>query len=57
MLSVSYVRGRSSNGERLICDAPRGHWRRTTMIFSVRVAGTTACMIIEEPTYTEVFNA
>ena len=33
---------RSPRGERLVCHAPHGHWRPTTMISSVRLDGTTA---------------
>lgn len=49
--------GRSPKGERLVCHAPHGHWHTTTMIASVRLDGTTACMTIEGATNTEVFYA
>ena len=49
--------GRSPKGERLVCHAPYGHWHTTTMIASVRLDGTTACMTIEGATNTEVFYA
>ncbi len=51
------MRGRSPRGERLVCHAPLGHWRTTTMISSVRLDGSTACMTIEGATNTEVFHA
>jgi len=35
---------------------PKGHWQTTTMISSIRVDGTTACMTLEGPTDTEVFR-
>ena len=54
---MTRLRGRSPKGERLICHAPHGHWRTTTMISSVRLDGTTACMTIEGATNTEVFHA
>jgi len=41
----------------LVCHAPHGHWCTTTMISSVRLDGTTACMTIEGATNTEVFHA
>lgn len=41
----------------MVCHAPGGHWRTTTMISSVRLDGTTACMTIEGATNTEVFQA
>jgi hypothetical protein len=36
--------------------APAGHWRTTTMISSIRLDGSTACMIVEGATDTEVFR-
>lgn len=41
----------------MVCHAPHGHWRTTTMISSVRLDGTTACMTIEGATDTAVFQA
>jgi len=41
----------------LRANCPHGHWRTTTMISSVRLDGTTACMTIEGATDTEVFRA
>jgi hypothetical protein len=37
--------------------APAGHWCVTTMIGSVRLDGTTACMTIEAATDTDIFRA
>jgi transposase len=54
---MTRLRGRSPKGERLVCHAPHGHWRTTTMISSVRLDGTSACMTIEGATNTEVFYA
>jgi transposase len=54
---MTRLRGRSPKGERLVCHAPHGHWRTTTMLSSVRLDGTTACMTIEGATNTEVFHA
>ena len=54
---MTRLRGRSPRGERLVCHAPHGHWCTTTMISSVRLDGTTACMTIEGATNTEVFHA
>lgn len=54
---MTRLRGRAPKGERLVCHAPHGHWRTTTMISSVRLDGTTACMTIEGATNTEVFLA
>ena len=54
---MTRLRGRSPRGERLVCHAPHGHWCTTTMISSVRLDGTTACMTIEGATNTEVCRA
>ena len=54
---MTRLRGRAPRGERLVCHAPHGHWYTTTMISSVRLDGTTACMTIEGATNTEVFHA
>lgn len=54
---MTRLRGRAPKGERLVCHAPHGHWRTTTMISSVRLDGTSACMTIEGATNTEVFCA
>ena len=49
--------GRAQRGTRVHDSAPAGHWGTTTLIGSLRVDGTTACMTIEEATDTEVFRA
>jgi transposase len=54
---MTRLRGRSPKGKRVICHAPHGHWRTTTMISSVRLDGSTACMTLEGATNTEVFQA
>jgi transposase len=53
---MTRLRGRALRGERVHASAPCGRWRTTTMISSVRLDGTTACMTIEHPTDTEVFR-
>ena len=55
--NMKRLRGRSPKGERLVCHAPHGHRRTTTMICSVRRDGTIAGMTIEGATNTEVFYA
>ena len=49
-------RGRAPRGERLHAKAPHGHWQTTTMISSVRLDGSTACLTIEGATDTLVFR-
>lgn len=53
---MTRLRGRCHRGKRLHASAPCGHWRTTTLIGSLRLDGTTACMTIEGATDTEVFR-
>jgi len=55
--NLTRLRGRAPRGERLVASCPHGHWRTTTMISSIRLDGSTACMTIDGPTDTEVFHA
>lgn len=48
--------GRAPRGERVHASAPAGHWQTTTMLASIRLDGSTACMTIEGATDTEVFQ-
>jgi transposase len=49
--------GRALKGERVRARAPGGHWHTTTMISSIRLNGSTACMTLEGTTDTESFRA
>ena len=54
---MTRLRGRSPRGVRCHASAPCGHWQTTTMISSMRLDGTTACMTISGATDTAVFRA
>lgn len=54
---MTRLRGRAPCGERVHARAPAGHWQTTTMISSIRLDGSTACLAIEGATDTEVFRA
>lgn len=54
---MTRLRGRAPRGQRVHASAPCGHWKTTTMISSIRLDGSTACMTIEGATDTEVFRA
>lgn len=41
---------------RVHASAPQGHWQTTTMISSIRLNGSTACMTLDGATDTEVFR-
>jgi transposase len=49
--------GRAPKGQRVPAKAPQGHWQTTTMISSIRLDGSTACMALEGTTDTESFRA
>ena len=48
--------GRALKGQRVHASAPCGHWQTTTMISSIRLDGSTACMALEGTTDTESFR-
>jgi transposase len=49
--------GRALKGERVHASAPCGRWQTTTMISSIRLDGSTACMALEGTTDTDSFCA
>jgi transposase len=53
---MTRLRGRAQRGRRLHAKAPCGRWQSTTMLSSIRLDGTTACMTIAGATDTEVFR-
>jgi transposase len=54
---MTRLRGRAPRGKRVHAKSPQGHWNTTTIIGSIRLNGTTACMAISGATDTEVFRA
>ena len=54
---MTRLRGRAPRGQRLVMGCPHGRWTTTTMVSSVRLDGTSACMTIAGATDTEVFRA
>jgi transposase len=55
--NLTRLYGRAPKGQRAHASTPHGHWQTTTMISSVRLDGTTACMTLEGTTDTESFRA
>lgn len=53
--NLTRLRGRAPRGQRVYDTAPHGHWCSTTMISSIRRDGSTACMVVEGATDSEVF--
>jgi len=55
--NLTRLRGRAQRGERVKARCPAGHWQTLTMISSIRLDGSTACMALEGATDTEAFRA
>jgi len=55
--NMTRLYGRAMAGQRAVDDIPSGHWCTTTMISSVRLDGSTACMVVDGATNKEVFQA
>jgi len=54
--NLTRLRGRAFKGQRVHASTPCGHWHTTTLISSIRLDGSTACLAIEGATDTEVFQ-
>lgn len=48
--------GRAKGGLRCVDDAPHGHWNTTTLISSIRLDGTTACMSLDGAMNSEAYR-
>ena len=55
--NMTRLYGRAKTGQRAVDNAPVGHWCTTTMISSVRLDGSTACMVVDGATNKDVFQA
>jgi transposase len=55
--NLTRLGGRAPRGQRVHASAPQGHWQTTTMISSLRLDGSSACLTLEGATDTEVFRA
>lgn len=54
--NMTRLYGRARRGLRAFDRAPHGHWCTTTMIGSIRLDGSSACLAIDGPTDREVFR-
>lgn len=54
---MTRLRGRAHRGQRVHASSPAGHWHTTTMISSVRLDGSTACLAMPGPINGEIFRA
>jgi transposase len=55
--NMTRLYGRARAGHRAIDDTPCGHWCATTRLSSVRLDGSTACMVVEGATTKDIFEA
>jgi len=55
--NMTRLYGRAKAGARATDAAPSGHWCTTTMVSSMRLDGSTACMVVDGATNKEVFQA
>lgn len=55
--NMTRLYGRAKAGIRATDTAPSGRWSTTTMISSMRLDGSTACMVVDGATNKEVFVA
>jgi len=53
--NMTRLYGRSKGGQRVVDSVPSGHWCTTTMISSVRLDGSTACVVTDGATNKEIF--
>ena len=54
--NMTRLYGRAKGGLRMVDDAPCGNWHTTTMISSLRLDGSTACMVVDGATDKDVFG-
>lgn len=54
--NMTRLYGRAKGGLRSVGTAPAGRWWTTTMISSLRLDGSTACLVVDGATNTEVFR-
>jgi hypothetical protein len=54
---MARLRGRAPRGARLRASVPHGHWRTTTFVAGLRLAGLDAPMLIDWPINGDSFLA
>jgi len=55
--NMTRTHGRCPRGERLVMDAPHGHWKTTTFVVALRLGGLTAPTVVEGPMTGDIFVA
>lgn len=54
---MTRLRGRSPRGERLLAKVPHGHWKTTTLIAALGIAGVRCSMVLDGAIDREFFDA
>ena len=54
---MTRLRGRSPSGERLLAKVPHGHWKTTTLIAALGIAGVACSTVVDGAVNAEVFEA
>jgi transposase len=54
---MTRLRGRSPSGERLLAKVPHGHWKTTTLIAALGLAGVTCSTVVDGAVNADVFEA
>jgi transposase len=54
--NMTRTRGRAPCGERLVAQAPHGHWKTTTFLAALRVSGLTAPLVVDGAINGEIFR-
>lgn len=55
--NMTRLYGRAFAGNRCVDSAPHGHWKTTTMLSSVRLDGSTECVVFEGAVNSVIFRA
>jgi transposase len=55
--NMTRLRGRSPSGERLLAKVPHGHWKTTTLIAALGIAGVTCSTVVDGAVNADVFEA
>jgi len=54
---MTRLRGRSRRGERLVSKVPHGHWKTTTLIAALGIAGICCSTVVDGAVNADIFEA
>lgn len=55
--NMTRTHGRNTKGQRLVMDTPHGHWKTTTFVVALTLAGLVAPTVVDGPMTGDVFVA